>query len=539
MPRSASVPMNLLLVDDKRENLVSLKGILERPEYHLFTASSGEEALKIALREPLAVILLDVVMPTMDGYEVARYLKTVERTRHVPIIFLTALATDVQEIYRAYDVGAVDYLVKPLDAEVVRKKVAVFVDLVRQREQIREQAESLREKERREYELQIAELRVASDRRYRKLVEGIDHAIGWTTNDRFALTFVSRQAPRILGYSLEEFVEPDFWREHLHPDDRDEVLATFEKALTEGTDQVCNHRLRASDGHFVWLHTGVSGEPDVRGPAKELHGISVDVTDLKHAQEEALRATHVREELLAIVAHDLRNPLASIQTSAGLLERVAETSREPSVQKSAATIMRSAKRMDRLIGDLLDFALIRAERLTLQRGEIDSTVVVQESLEMFRPVASEKSLRLDEQVDGDLRIIGDHDRVLQILSNLVGNAIKFTGEGGSIVVRAEASEHEAVFTVADTGEGMAPEVVSSIWERYWQAKRRVDGGGVGLGLSIAKGLVEAHGGRIWAESTLGVGTTVYFTIPLATVTLAHRDGKSAPKSIDPAHLGGS
>src|SRR5688572_2416399 len=141
---------SILLVDDREENLTALQAILERDDYRLVAATSGEEALKIALREPLTVILLDVVMPGIDGFEVARHLKTLERTREIPILFLTGLATDVKQIYRAYEAGAVDYLVKPLDTEVVRRKVQVFVDLANQKE-------DLREAERRDYEVRLVE----------------------------------------------------------------------------------------------------------------------------------------------------------------------------------------------------------------------------------------------------------------------------------------------------------------------------------------------------------------------------------------------
>src|SRR5262249_21971544 len=157
-----------------------LKAILESPEYRLRTATSGEEALVLALNEDFAVVLLDVAMPRMDGFEVAMHLKKLERTRDIPILFVTAVATDVTHIYRAYNIGAVDYLVKPLDAEVVRKKVAVFVKLVRQRDEIRHQAKLLREAERRDYERKLADLQLAGDRRYQKLIEGIANVIGWT-----------------------------------------------------------------------------------------------------------------------------------------------------------------------------------------------------------------------------------------------------------------------------------------------------------------------------------------------------------------------
>lgn len=522
------VPAKLLLVDDRPENLAALKGILKHPGYQLFTATSGTEALKLVLRERFAVILLDVVMPEMDGFEVARHLKALERTRNIPILFLTAIATDVQHIYRAYEIGAVDYIVKPLDTEVVRRKVAVFVDLIRQREEIKRQAEALREAERREYELKLGELRFAGDRRYRKLVEGIDHVIGWTTDDTLRFSFVSQQAPRILGYPMQRFLEPSFWSDHLHPQDREAVLAMFHRAVAEAIELGADHRLIAEDGRAVWFHTAVSGDstPDV--PA-ELHGISIDISDLKRAEVEARHATHVREQLLAIVAHDLRNPLGSIRTSGELLARIAASTRDPRAEKTARTIIRSAERMDRLIRDLLDFALIEAERLKLEHEIVDAKDLLHESLEVFKPLADEKRIQLAGHAREALQLDGDRDRLLQILSNLIGNAIKFTPQGGSVALRIERSGDEAIFAITDTGPGISEDDVLRIWDRYWQVSR-THKGGVGLGLSIAKGLVEAHRGRIWAESKVGAGTTFSFTVPLAAPESTERAGGSEPEA---------
>ncbi len=273
MEPSDAPPITLLLVDDTPANLLALEAILEgNPEYRLIAVTSGAEALQTVLKETVSVILLDVVMPGMDGFDVANDLKAIERTRNIPILFLTAIATDASYVYRAYDVGAVDYLVKPLDSEIVRKKVAVFVDLVRQRETIVQQSKALREAERREYELRLAELRMASDRRYRKLVEGIDHAIAWTANEAFTLTFISRQATRILGCPAERFLEPDAFINLIHSDDREFVLKLFREAIQEGTDLVCNHRLLAADGRVFWFHTGMSGERETRDMPAELHG---------------------------------------------------------------------------------------------------------------------------------------------------------------------------------------------------------------------------------------------------------------------------
>ncbi len=522
MTTSEHSPINLLLVDDRPENLVALKAILKDPAYNLFEASSGKDALRLALRERFSVILLDVVMPEMDGFEVARHLKELERTRNIPILFLTALATDIQHIYRAYEVGAVDYIIKPLDSEVVRRKVAVFVDLVQQREQIERQAAILREADRRRYERGMAELRLASDRRYRRLVEGIGHAISWTTDAALRLSFVSERALRILGYPMEQFLQPAFWFEHLHPDDRDRVVAMFRRALTEGVELGSDHRMIAADGRIVWFQTAAIGDrPNGERPA-ELHGLSIDISDLKRAEEEARNATHLREEMLAIVAHDLRNPLGSVLTTGELLERAAARTNESSLAKRARTIIRSAQRMEHLISDLLDFALIQADRVTIERGVVDAASLVQESVEMFRPLADEKQLRLEGHADDALMLLADRNRVLQILSNMLGNAIKFTSERGSITLRAERSGAEAVFSIADTGAGMSEQDLLHIWDRYWQGKRKGKGS-VGLGLTIAKGLVEAHGGRIWAKSKLGDGSTFYFTIPVAAVTSVQPD----------------
>ncbi|HYV44689.1 MAG TPA: hybrid sensor histidine kinase/response regulator [Myxococcaceae bacterium] len=529
--RDGPGPASLLLVDDRRENLVALEAILRGPGYRLLTAASGADALKIALREPLAVVLLDVVMPGMDGYEVARHLKELERTRAIPIIFLTALATDVQQIYRAYEVGAVDYLVKPLDSEVVRKKVAVFVDLVRQREQIARQSEALREAERREYELKLAEIRIAGDRRYRKLVEGIDHAIGWTTDEALRFTFVSRQAPRILGFPMEQFLQPGFWETLLHPQDRGAVLAMFRRGVGEGLELVSNHRMLAANGELRWFRTGVSGERAAENQPAELHGISVDVTDLKHAEEEAQRATHVREELLAIVAHDLRSPLTSIRTSAGLLERVAERAGDARVEKTIRIIARSAERMDRLISDLLDFELIQAERLTIERQPVGAAGLIRETVEMFRPTAAEKEIQVEGYGGEDLVVHGNRERLLQILSNLVGNAVKFTPGRGSVTVRAERSGSDALFEVSDTGPGIQEEEQPHIWERYWQASPGRAGKGIGLGLSIAKGLVEAHGGRIWVERRSEGGARFHFTVPLAPAASLEAGEGAHPETV--------
>jgi signal transduction histidine kinase len=230
---------------------------------------------------------------------------------------------------------------------------------------------------------------------------------------------------------------------------------------------------------------------------------------------EAERARLAREELMAVVSHDLRNPLASIATGARLLERAPDGER---TYKVARTIGRSAQRMERLTAALLDFAQMQAGHLDVHVDTVDAGTLIHDSLEDFEPVAEERKVSLQgEGFEGSLRC--DKDRVLQVLANLVGNALKFTPPGGHVDVRMKRSDKEALFSVSDTGPGIPPDQLGHVWELYWQAKQHAQGG-VGLGLSIAKGLVEKQGGRIWVQSTLGQGTTFYFTLPLAPTPMA-------------------
>jgi PAS domain S-box-containing protein len=218
------------------------------------------------------------------------------------------------------------------------------------------------------------------------------------------------------------------------------------------------------------------------------------------ARAEAETSRRTRENLLAVVSHDLRNPLSAIATTASLLAKADQT-REPSDRfvRYGTNILRAAQRMDRLIVDLLDLAKIESGRLRIDRQEHGATGIVKDSVDILAPVANGKGLVLKFEVpDPDVRIHCDRERILQVLSNLLGNALKFTDAGGAIVVSAGEGEGEARFAVADTGCGVAPEQIPHIFDRYWQAKSARDG--IGLGLSIAKGIVEAHGGRIWVES---------------------------------------
>jgi PAS domain S-box-containing protein len=239
--------------------------------------------------------------------------------------------------------------------------------------------------------------------------------------------------------------------------------------------------------------------------------LSIDNARLYQAAQQAIRA---RDDVLAIVAHDLRNPLGTVLLQSSALRRH-EGEAERRSRKPADAIEHAAKRMDRLINDLLDVTRMEAGHLTVQQTDLDTKQVVAESIEAQRGVAAAASVDLrDATADHVPDVSADRDRLLQIFENLIGNAVKFTEPGGTITVGAAPRDHEILFWVADTGSGIPTEDVPHVFERFWQA-RKAPRRGAGLGLPIVKGLVESHGGRVWVESAPGRGSTFFFTMPAA------------------------
>jgi len=239
--------------------------------------------------------------------------------------------------------------------------------------------------------------------------------------------------------------------------------------------------------------------------------LAVDNARLFHEAEQATRA---RDEMLGVVAHDLRNPLNTIVMSvSSLLELLPANA--PLLRKNAEILRRAADRMNRLIQDLLEVRRIETGRLVVEPRDVAVTALVDEAMEMLRPLAAAASIHLRSNVAADTpRVLADAGRILQVLSNLVGNAIKFTPAGGSITLTAARAEDEVRFTITDTGPGIAADELPHVFGRFWQGNRS-DRRGIGLGLAIAKGIVDAHGGRIWVESHVGTGSRFYFTLPLA------------------------
>jgi PAS domain S-box-containing protein len=250
--------------------------------------------------------------------------------------------------------------------------------------------------------------------------------------------------------------------------------------------------------------------------AQDLAARAAMAIDNAQLYQEAQKAIQAREDVLSIVSHDLKNPLVAIMLGAVALQRSAEQTEPQKSQKRLDVIKRSAEQMDRIINDLLDMSSIEAGHLSVEPGEHDIDTLVRDAFEALLPLARERGLDLKvDALAGRFRVLCDRERVLQVFSNLVGNAIKFTPAGGSISIGAELHQEQVLIAIRDTGPGIPEALLPNIFKRHWQA-RETARKGLGLGLHIAKGIVEAQGGSIWVESQPGAGTTFFFTIPLAS-----------------------
>jgi PAS domain S-box-containing protein len=268
---------NVLLVDDRPENLLALEAILEPLEQTLLSAHSGEDALRQLLRHEVAVILLDVQMPVLDGFETARLIKQRERTSHVPIIFVTAISKEEEQVFRGYSAGAVDYVFKPFNPDVLRSKVSVFIELHEKNEQLRLQAERLKEQE-------LAELRRESEERYRFLAEAQPDQI-WTALPNGELDYVNQRALDYFATPFSELIASG-WTEVVHPEDLGRMLDRWQIALATGEPYENELRLRrAADGAYRWHLTRAIPMTDRSGAVVKWFGSNIDIHDQKRAEE--------------------------------------------------------------------------------------------------------------------------------------------------------------------------------------------------------------------------------------------------------------
>jgi PAS domain S-box-containing protein len=532
--------VNILLVDDRAENLLALDAILEPLAERLVSAHSGDEALKCLLTEEFAVILLDVQMPGLNGFETAEMIKSRERTRYVPIIFLTAISKDEAYVFRGYSVGAVDYMSKPFQPDVLRSKVAVFVDLYRKQRQLKRQERMLREAAVREVELEHRTQLLAQEARTAQIVGTAMDAILVLDADR-RITLFNAAAERMFGRSADDVLGQSV--HELIPDDTlDTTLTCAEEALGSDGAKVELHPLQGeratgerfpmeatvscldvvSDRTFTIIARDVTDrirtEAALRTQAESLEQNAAELRALNDAlqarQEELERAMTARNRFYASMSHELRTPInAIIGYNTLLLDHIYGPLNEKQTHGLQRT-HRAANHLLELVNDVLDLSKIEAGKIELTLQPVPFPGLIEDLFVTVRPLTDEHETPLELRVDGNPKsIISDPRRVRQILLNLLSNAIKF-GRGKPILVEAflRAPDHIEV-AVTDQGEGIEPDDVPRIFDEFVQLSNSQQFGGTGLGLPISKRLAALLGGELRVHSERGKGSTFRLTLP--------------------------
>lgn len=522
----APASARILVVEDEHLVALDILKVLARMGHHPVVAHSGEEAIRRGTATPFDLVLMDVKLRgPMDGIEAARMIRA---SHDVPIIYLTAYADD-GTFERAQVTEPYGYVVKPFN----ERELTAAISMTLQRHALERQRS---EQQRLRQFLGDATALMAASLDYRVVARGAAELIVPRYAD-WCLVHLEESEHEIPSFTCTrpEGAEDGGTGAAETPRLIDAVERTMRsELLSQVTDAMLLDHLGPQ--HFAVVRElgprSLLCVPLVargrrlgalalvarssRAPygTAELSFIEDFADRLGMALDNALlyrqaeRAIQMRDDVLAIVSHDLRTPLGAIILRASTLGVL------PEMSKTADWIVRSAKQMSRLIDDLLDASAINANggKLAIDAGIHGAGELVRDAMEMFRLHAEAAAITLtDEAPDSSVRVACDRDRIVQVLSNLIGNALKFTPERGRVTVRAELRDSEVRFEVRDTGRGIPPDQLPHLFERFWRAQNRR--GGVGLGLFIANGIIASHGSALGVESTPGAGTTFFFSLP--------------------------
>jgi PAS domain S-box-containing protein len=507
---------DILLVDDRRDGLIALEAVLGAPDINIVTALSGMEALALLPRHDFAVILLDVQMPGIDGFETAARIKAQEKYRNIPIVFVTAISSEERYVFRGYESGAVDYISKPFEPYVIKSKVSVFVNLHRQARLIRHQSSRLRDIERRDRARHLAELELESLRRYRSLADAIPHIVFHANTDG-AVNYFNLLWSEVTGLTPERS-SGDAWQSAFHPEDIQEFLRKWLDAMRTGDrfEAECRIFCRRKQGNSDFIKVEprwhlVLGVPEKRSEATITAWIctATDIHDRKAAEVALIRAKEfadsanaAKTQFLANMSHEIRTPLSAILGFSELMMSPEQTI--PERIQAATTIRRNGEQLLDIINEILDISKVESGKLEIDMTRTDLQTLLTELRSLFELHANERGLAFKIEMEETIPrfIVTDSTRFRQILINIVGNAIKFTSAGSVGLalskVDREDKKVELIVRVTDTGVGISTESRERLFKPFSQednsTSRRF--GGTGLGLSLSRQLARALGGDV-------------------------------------------
>jgi len=540
----------ILIVDDSPEKIVALESILDELGQDIVKASSGRDALRHLLTRDFAVILLDVRMPVMDGFETAALIRQRPRSEHTPIIFVTAFP-DETHVARGYSLKAVDYIFTPVVPDVLRTKVSVFVDLFRMTAQVRRQADSLRQRAAQLHRLSAASLAINGATSLEQMLEvvvenarvifGVPRAVATArVDDRRVLQAVSSAFETSDADQREETVSsivrttnrpyriptPPQRGGLIEPDERPHPFLAAPLTRRDGRNM--------GDVQVSGNPSGgcTEEDEDILVQLAQMTSIAIENTLYGELRE----ANRLKDEFLATVSHELRTPLSAMLSWVWMLRRGGLDA--AGAARAIEAIERNVKTQTRIVEDLLDLSRIVTGKLRLESRLVELGPVIKMATDAITPAAEAKGIILGSSVDPAAgHVLGDADRLQQLVWNLLTNAIKFTPSGGRVEVQLVRCGAEVEVRVTDTGAGISRDFLPHVFEPFRQA----DGspgrkaGGLGLGLAIVRHVAELHGGRVEARSLgEGHGSTFVLALPASTEREEEREVASSPALVEAA-----
>jgi PAS domain S-box-containing protein len=558
----------VLIVDDQPRNLDVLEAMLGDTDCTLIRATSADEALLALVRHEFAALVLDIRMPGMNGIELATLIKQRKRSQHVPILFLTAHFANEDDVLRGYGVGAVDYLSKPINPEVLRSKVGVFIELFRKTRALanlndalqreiaeREKAQAALHLANQELERRVAERTAALNRAHQGVRENeerlrmaleVAQIAAWEWHLASGQMRWSTDPEVLFGFPKGSFGPELRIVRTAHPEDKARIEEATATALQTGLYEA-EYRVVRPDGTVAWITERGRVFSDAEGD--RMVGISRDVTteresvqererllrSASEARDHAERQSRLKDEFLATLSHELRTPMNIIL---GWLDTLTKGETVRDVKSTLPIIQRNAQLQAKLIDDLLDMNRLLSGNLHIELAPVDVAATLQTAIQGLQPVADAKGVKVTAVMDGPaINAVADARRLQQIMWNVLHNAIKFTPKGGRVDVRAGEREGHVSVVVQDTGHGISREFLPHVFERFRQGDSSAtrEAGGLGLGLSIAKNLVELHGGTIRAFSD-GPGTGSTFTVELLAAEIESDSAPTVAETVMPSRL---
>ncbi|MDH5033582.1 MULTISPECIES: hybrid sensor histidine kinase/response regulator [Chryseobacterium] len=489
----------ILIVDDNQSNLYSLQKLLESKDFQVETANSGEEALAKALKNDYALIILDVQMPDMDGFEVAETLADYSKTKEVPIIFLSAVNTDKKFITKGYASGAKDYVTKPVDPEILLLKVKTFYNLQEQNIAMKKAQQNLELEVKGRRESQVT-MKSQIDH-FHLMLESLPQ-IAFTLNEAGTVDFVNG---KWYEYSDSEQNFPE-----IYPDDPD-ITEEFERCRKKGKALELEVRIKnVVSGNYRYHLLRVTPVYD-EGRIKNWVGTFTDIDDQKKVEKE-------KDEFLSIASHELKTPLTSIKAYVQLLERKLKLDKESSEAGFVAKVQGQIEKLNTLITDLLDVSKIENGKLKINKKPVNLENLINNAIETIIQTHDQREVKIERHgTKPDILIPLDEIRIEQVLINFLTNAIKYSPDNNQVIVTTFVDEEaeEVRVNVTDFGIGIPDFKQDAVFKKFYRVEESsLQFQGMGIGLFICSEIIKQHHGSVGVSSIVDEGSTFYFTLPL-------------------------